>query len=326
MRILTPLRFGDNGRMARVFVARDLPGSALDRLKAVHDVDVWPEPRPPEPGELKERVRDVEGLLPLLTDKVDAALMDAAPNLKVIANYAVGSDNIDLQAAKERGIAVGVTPDVLTDATADLAFALILAGARRFTEATNAVRNGDWSAWAPDWLLGRDVHGATLGIVGFGRIGRAVAKRAEGFEMEVLHTSHNAEDAQAVSLDELLERSDFVSLHVPLNDETRHVIDEGALRRMKPSAILVNTGRGGLVDQQALETALKSNAIAGAALDVTDPEPLPPDHPLLTAPNLQVVPHIGSATHTARAGMADRAVDNLLAGLAGEPLPHPAPA
>ena len=306
--------------MSRIFVACDLPGTALDRLGEAHDVDVWPELRPPSPGELRERMAPAEGLLPLLTVKVDAALMDAAPDLKVIANYAVGSDNIDLEAATQRGIAVGVTPDVLTDATADLAFALILAGARRFTEAIDAVRNGEWSTWAPDWLLGRSVHGATLGIVGFGRIGRAVAKRARGFDMEVLHTGRD----EGTPLDDLLERSDFVSLHVPLNDDTRHIIDARALARMKPTAILVNTGRGGLVDQRALKEALDTNAIAGAALDVTDPEPLPPDDPLLSAPNLQVLPHIGSATHAAREGMADRAVDNLVAGLAGNPLPFPA--
>jgi glyoxylate reductase len=309
--------------MARVFVARDLPGTALDRLGAAHEVDVWPERRPPTPEELKERTAPAEGLLSMLTDRVDAELLDAAPGLKVIANYAVGSDNIDLDAARKRNIPVGVTPDVLTDATADLAFALMLAGARRFTEASAAVRDGAWSTWSPDWLLGRDVHGATLGIVGFGRIGRAVAKRAEGFDMTVLHTSHRGDDAGAVPLEELLARSDFVSLHVPLTAETRHLIDDEALGRMKPDAILVNTGRGGLVDQEALKRALEDGTIAGAALDVTDPEPLPPDDPLLEAPNLQVLPHIGSATHAAREGMADRAVDNILAGVDGEPLPFP---
>jgi len=308
--------------MAEVFVARDLPGTALDRLREAHEVEVWPEPRPPSREELGERAAGTEGLLSLLTDKVDEALLDAAPDLRVIANYAVGSDNIDLEATKRRGIAVGVTPDVLTDATADLAFALILAGARRLTEASDAVRNGEWSTWGPDWLLGHDVHGATLGIVGHGRIGRAVARRAGGFDMEVLHTSRR-DDAGATPLEELLERSDFVSLHVPLTPATRHLIDGAALARMKPTAVLVNTGRGGLVNQEALRKALESGTIGGAALDVTDPEPLPPGDPLLTAPNLQVVPHIGSATHTARAAMADRAVDNLLAGLAAEPLPFP---
>jgi glyoxylate reductase len=305
--------------MARVFVARDLPGTALDRLRDAHDVDVWPESRPPTPEELKEHTEDKQGLLSLLTDNVGAQLMDAAPDLKVVANYAVGHDNIDLEAAQERGIAVGVTPDVLTEATADLAFGLILAGARRFTEATDAVRNGEWSTWSPDWLLGYDVHGATLGIVGYGRIGRAVARRAEGFQMEVLKSGRT----YGIPLEELLECSDFVSLHVALTPQTRHIIDAQALERMKPTAILVNTGRGGLVDQAALRQALVDERIAGAALDVTDPEPLPTDDPLLEAPNLVVVPHIGSATHAAREGMADRAVDNLLAGLDGDPLPFP---
>src|SRR5829696_5456558 len=261
--------------MAEVFVARDLPGTALDRLREAHEVEVWPEPRPPSREELGERAAGTEGLLSLLTDKVDEALLDAAPDLRVIANYAVGSDNIDLEATKRRGIAVGVTPDVLTDATADLAFALILAGARRLTEASDAVRNGEWSTWGPDWLLGHDVHGATLGIVGHGRIGRAVARRAGGFDMEVLHTSRR-DDAGATPLEELLERSDFVSLHVPLTPATRHLIDGAALARMKPTAVLVNTGRGGLVNQEALRKALESGTIGGAALDVTDPEPLPP--------------------------------------------------
>jgi glyoxylate reductase len=286
-------------------------------------VVVWPHPRPPSPDELRARVADVDGLLSLLTDRVDEAVLDAAPNLRVVANYAVGSDNVDVEAARARGIAVGVTPDVLTDATADLAFGLILASARRFAEAEAAVRDGSWSDWAPDWLLGSDVHGATLGIVGFGRIGRAVAKRASGFGMEVLHTSRRSEDPTATSLDELLERSDFVSLHVPLTPDTHHLIDARALARMKRTAHLINTGRGGLVDQDALREALSQRTLAGAALDVTDPEPLPVDDPLLDSPNLFVVPHIGSATRTARAAMADRAVDNLLAGLAGDPLPFP---
>jgi lactate dehydrogenase-like 2-hydroxyacid dehydrogenase len=223
-------------------------------------------------------------------------------------------------AARARGIPVGHTPDVLTDATADLAFALILAVARRLPEGIAAVRAGEWVTWEPDWLLGRDVHGATLGIVGLGRIGSAVARRAEGFGMEVLHAG--GAGAGAVSLEELLARADFVSLHAPLTDATRHLIDEAALRRMKPTAYLINTARGAMVDQDALATALREGRIAGAALDVTDPEPLPPDHPLLDSPNLLVLPHLGSATHATRERMADLAVDNLLAGLAGAPLPH----
>jgi len=303
--------------MARVFVTRRLPGTALKRLAAEHEVDVWPERMPPPQDVLRERAARVDGLLALLTDRVDAALLEACPDLRVISNYAVGSDNVDLEAAAARGIPVGITPDVLTEATADLAFAGLLAAARRLPEALAAVRSGAWLTWEPDWLLGHDVHGATLGIVGYGRIGQAVARRAEGFSMRILATPR-------VPLDELLAQSDAVTLHVPLTSETRHLIDADALARMKPTAILVNTARGGVVDQHALARALHRGEIAGAALDVTDPEPLPPDHPLLAAPNLLVLPHIGSATHTARERMADRAVDNLLAGLAGKPLPHAA--
>jgi glyoxylate reductase len=255
-------------------------------------------------------------LLSLLSDRIDATLIAGAPKLRAVANYAVGYDNIDLQAAADRGIAVGNTPDVLTDATADLAFALLLAAARKIPEAVGSVRQGDWLTWEPARYLGAEVHGATLGIVGFGRIGQAMAKRARGFEMEVLHTGDTA-------LPSLLERSNYVSLHLPLNAETRHLIDADALTRMKPSAILVNTARGEIVDLDALARALTTGQIAGAALDVTDPEPLPPDHPLLKAPNVIVTPHIGSATRATRERMADIAVDNLLAALDGRAMPHP---
>jgi glyoxylate reductase len=305
--------------MARVFVTRRLPGGALERLGGEHEVEVWPERLPPPPDALRTHAADKEGLLTMLSDRIDAPLMDACPHLRVIANYAVGSDNIDLDAAAQRGIVAGVTAGVLTDATADLAFACILAAARRLPEAMAAVRAGEWKTWGPDWLLGHDVHGATLGIVGYGRIGQAVAKRAAGFAMEVVHTG-----THGLPVDEVLQRADVVSLHVPLTPATRHLIDAAALRRMKPTAVLVNTARGGVVDQDALAHALGDGQIAGAALDVTDPEPLPPDHPLLRIPNLLVLPHIGSATHATRERMADVAVDNLLAGLAGRPLPHPA--
>jgi lactate dehydrogenase-like 2-hydroxyacid dehydrogenase len=302
-------------------VTRRLPGDALDRLAGAHDADVWEKRGPPPREELLARVANAEGLLSMLTDRVDAELLAAAPRLRVISNYAVGVDNVDLAAARERGIPVGHTPEVLTDATADLAFALILAVARRLPEAVAAVRDGQWVTWEPDWLVGRDVHGATLGIVGLGRIGRAVARRGEGFGMEVLHTG-GAGAAGAVSLEELLARSDFVTLHAPLTPETRHLIDEQALRRMKPTAYLINTARGPMVDQEALARALREGWIAGAGLDVTDPEPLPADHPLLDSPNLVVLPHLGSATRATRERMAELAVDNLLAGLAGEPMPH----
>ncbi len=303
--------------MARCFVTRRIPGPALDRLIAEHDVEVWPHRLPPTPDELREHVSNVEGLLSLLTDTVDKALLDAAPDLRAISNYAVGTDNVDLEAATRRSIPVGNTPDVLTDATADLAFALLLALARRLPEGERDVREGQWVTFEPDRNLGAEVTGATLGIVGFGRIGKAVARRAEGFGMEILHTGD-------VQLDELLERSDFVTLHCPLTPETRHLIDADALARMKPTALLVNTARGPIVDPAALERALHERAIAGAALDVTDPEPLPADHPLLEAPNLLVVPHVGSATVRTRHKMTELAVDNLLAALAGEPMPHQA--
>lgn len=308
--------------MARVVLTRALPFPAVDLLGAEHEVEAWPEPRPPDRGRLRELVGSAEGLLCMLTDRVDAELLDAAPRLKAIANLAVGTDNIDLEAASKRGIAVGNTPDVLTDATADLAFALLLASARRLKQAGEDVLAGKWVTWEPASWLGEDVGGATLGIVGFGRIGRAVARRSEGFGMTVLHNSRSAEGA--VSLDELLERSDFVSIHCPLTEDTRHLINADTLGRMRPSAHLINTSRGPIVDQDALAQALRDGEIAGAALDVTDPEPLPADHPLLDAPNLLVVPHIGSATHRARERMADMAVDNLLAALDGRPMPHPA--
>jgi glyoxylate reductase len=301
--------------VARCFVTRRLPGTALDRLSRQHEVEVWPERLPPSRDQLIAKASDAEGLLTLLTDRIDADLLDRSPKLRAIANYAVGYDNIDVEAAKGRGIAVGNTPDVLTDATADLAFALLMAAARKLPEAAAAVRSGDWLTWEPAGYLGADVHGATLGIIGFGRIGQAVAKRGQGFEMTVVHTG----DAP---VDEVLQGSDFVSLHVPLTPDTHHLIDAAALAKMRPTAILINTARGPIVDQTALRQALIDGEIAGAALDVTDPEPLPPGDPLLDAPNLIVVPHIGSATHTARGRMADMAVDNLLAALSGRPMPH----
>jgi glyoxylate reductase len=306
--------------MAEVFVARRLEGDAVARLEtAGHRVTVWPGNLPPHPTELRDAVAGAEALLTTLTERVDQALLDAAPRLKVIANYAIGSDNIDLAATQERGIAVGVTPDVLTDATADLAFALLLAAARRLPEAAAAVRDGRWRTFETQGWLGADVAGQAIAIVGgAGRIGSAVARRARGFDMKVLVVGRDDDLHQA------LQQADFVSLHAPLTPQTRHLIDAAALQAMKPGAILVNTGRGPLVDQDALAAALRSGHLAAAALDVTDPEPLPPDDPLLQAPNVLVLPHIGSATHTARAKMTALAVDNLLAGLAGRPLPHPA--
>ena len=305
--------------MARVLVTRRLPFPAVEQLASRHDVAVWDGPLPPPPDVLRERAAGAGALLTLLTDRVDAALLDAVPDLRVVANLAVGSDNIDLAEAGHRGIAVGVTPDVLTEATADLAFALILAAARRLPEAERAVRAGAWRTWEPAGWLGLELHGATLAIVGAGRIGTAVAQRARGFGMRVL-TVGRGDDLHGA-----LAQADVVSLHTPLTDATRHLIDAEALRRLKASAILVNTARGAIVDQDALLAALRDRRLAAAALDVTDPEPLPPDHPLLELPTVLVVPHIGSATHHARERMAAMAVENIEAGLAGRPLPYPAP-
>jgi glyoxylate reductase len=305
--------------MAHVFITRALPGDAPERLRAAgHEVDVWPGDGPPPPEELRARAARAEGLLTLLTDRVDAALLDAAPRLRVVANLAVGSDNVDLDAARARGVAVGVTPDVLTDATADLALALLLAAARRLVEAAQDVREGRWRTWEPQGWLGLELRGARLLVVGAGRIGRAVAARAEAFGMDVRLVGRG-DDLRA-----LLPGADAVSLHVPLTAATRGLIGPAELAAMKPTAVLVNTARGPIVDQAALRAALHEGRLGAAALDVTDPEPLPADDPLLDAPRLLVVPHIGSATHAAREAMAARAADNLLAGLAGRPLPHPA--
>jgi glyoxylate reductase len=304
--------------MARVYVTRSLPGTALERLAAAHDTEVWPARVPPPRAELAEHARDAEGLLSLLTDPVDAELIAGCPRLRVISNYAVGVDNVDLPAATARSIPVGNTPGVLTDSTADLTLALMLGISRRIVEGDALVRAGEWVTWEPGLLLGYDLHGATVGVIGFGRIGQAVARRLEGFGCEVLHTSPSG----GIELGELLERSDFVTVHTPLTEETRGLIGTEALRRMKPTAYLVNTARGPIVDSDALRTALEQDEIAGAALDVTDPEPLPADHPLLGAPNLVVIPHLGSATHATRERMADMAVDNMLAGLDGERMPY----
>jgi glyoxylate reductase len=320
--------------MARCFVTRELPGPALDRLRSRHEVEVWPERLPPPYEELSARAANADGLLTLLTDRVDAALIEHCPVLRAISNYAVGYDNIDVDAAAARGIAVGNTPDVLTEATADLTFALLLAAARKLPQAISAVSDGDWVTWEPARFLGSSVQGAVLGIVGMGRIGRAVARRALGFDMTVLFvgggggpesrsaSASASASASEVAFDVLIEGSDFVSLHCPLTPATFHLIDAGALARMRSTAILINTARGPIVDQKALAEALGSGQIAGAALDVTDPEPPAPDDPLLSAPNLLVVPHIGSATRAAREQMAELAVENLLAGLDGRPMPH----
>jgi glyoxylate reductase len=311
----------------RVFVTRRLPGDALGRLERRTELDLWPGEVGPRPRELERRAARADGLLCLLTERVDAALLDACPRLRVVSSYSVGLDHVDVGAATARGIPVGFTPGVLTETTADLTFALLLATARRVVEADRFVRGGRWSEqpWSPRLLLGRDLHGATLGIVGLGAIGRAVARRALGFGMRVLGWSRSAREVEGVlrrDLAELLGSSDFVSLHVALTPETRGLIGASELARMRREAVLVNTARGGLVDEAALAEALERGALAGAALDVFETEPLDAGSPLLRAPNLVLAPHIGSASIATRARMADLAVENLLAGLEGRPMPH----
>jgi lactate dehydrogenase-like 2-hydroxyacid dehydrogenase len=307
----------------RVFVAREIPADGLAPIQAACDTDTWTEDRPPPRDELLRRVAGCTGILTLLTDRVDDELLDAAgPGLRVVSNFAVGYDNVDVAACARRGVAVGNTPGVLTESTADLAFALILATARRVAEGDRFVRARRWTTWGPLLLLGTDVHGATLGIIGFGRIGRAVARRAVGFGMTVLYhqRSRAPMDIEAelratyAGLDVLLERSDIVTVHVPLTPETRGLIDAAALARMKPTAIFVTT---------ALAEALRDGTIAAAGLDVTDPEPIGPDDPLLGLENCLIVPHIASATRATRGRMAAMAAANLLAGVRGEPLPTP---
>jgi lactate dehydrogenase-like 2-hydroxyacid dehydrogenase len=315
-----------------VFVARRIPDAGLAPILDACSADVWEDELPPPRDELLRRISGCEGVLTLLTDRVDDAFLDAAgPSLRVVSNYAVGFDNVDVSACTRRGIPVGNTPGALTETTADLAWALLMAAGRRVAEGDRYVRAGRWRTWGPQLLLGGDVHGATLGIVGFGRIGQAVARRAAGFGMTVVYWSRSRAEpnlerelaATYVELDELLARSDFVTLHLSLNDETRHLIDGAALARMKSSAVLVNTARGPVVDQAALAVALKEGTIAAAGLDVTDPEPMAPDDPLLELENCLVVPHIASASHATRGKMAEMAAANLLAGLRGERLPNP---
>ncbi len=316
----------------RVFVTRVIPDAGLDRVREACDLDLWEDDMPPARDKLLRRVAGVDGLLSLLTDRVDDELLDAAgPQLKVVSNFAVGFDNIDVPALTKRRLPAGNTPGVLTETTADLAFALLMAAARRIPESVDYVREGRWKTWGPMLLMGVDIHGATLGIVGFGRIGREMARRGRGFGMNVIyHDVHPATPgeeaelgARRVEMDELLRDSDFVSLHVNLTEETNHLIDADALRAMKPTAVLVNTSRGPVVDAGALETALRDGEIFAAGLDVTDPEPLPVDHPLVAMPNCVVVPHIASATRVTRDRMAEMAAANLLAGMRGERLPTP---
>ena len=313
----------------KVFVTRIIPDRGLDLVKEFCDVDLWTGDLPPSRDEVLKRVQGADGLLSLLTDVVDGEVMDVAgPQLKVISNFAVGFDNIDVGAATARKIPVGNTPDVLTDATADFSFALMMSAGRRVLEGDRFVREGKWQTWGPLLLLGNEMKGSTLGLVGFGRIGKAMARRAVGFDMRVIYYDPMEPkldpDVKAVSVDfeTLLEESDFISLHTPLTPDTRHLIDSEALSRMKPTAVIVNTSRGPVIDMDALYEALRDRKIFAAGLDVTDPEPLPMDHPLLTLDNLVIAPHIASASKTARDKMAWLAAKNLMAGVEGKHLPN----
>lgn len=285
---------------------------------------MWEEDRAIPTEVLIEQVADVAGLYCMLTDPVDQRLLEAAPSLRVVSQMAVGVDNIDVDACTARGIPVGHTPDVLTETTADTAMALLAASVRRVDEGSRYVRAGRWQLWEPQLLLGGDLHGTTLGIVGLGRIGRAVARRASGFNMRVLYTGPGPKsdtDLEFHDFDGLLAESDHVVITAPLDASTQHLFDAAALAKMKPTASLVNVSRGPIVDSEALYTALRDGVIGCAALDVTDPEPIPGDDPLLSLENCLVIPHLGSASHRTRAAMADLAADNLIEGLNGRPMP-----
>jgi glyoxylate reductase len=312
----------------KIFVTRLIPDEGLAMIRDVADMEVWEDELPPSREVLLSHMRGIDGLVSLLTDAIDAALMDANPRLRVVSNMAVGYDNVDIPAATERGIPVGNTPGVLTDTTADLAFTLMMASGRRIQESIDYVRAGKWKTWGPKLLTGQDIYGSTLGIIGFGRIGQGMARRASGFGMRVLYCDTNRhadlENSMGVtyaSMDTLLRESDFVTVHTDLNETTRHMINAVALAKMKKSAILINTARGPIVDLKALYDALQSGRIAGAALDVTEPEPVPADSPLLRLPNCLIVPHIASASVATRARMAQMAAANVVAGVRGDRLP-----
>lgn len=312
-----------------VFVTRRIPDAGLDMIRPLCNMTMWEGELPPPRELVLDQVAQADGILCLLTTKIDDQVIQAGKKLRVISQMAVGVDNIDLKAATARGIPVGHTPGVLTDATADMTFTLLTAAARRIPEGVDKVRSGQWLTWEPMGLLGADIWGANLGIVGLGRIGEAVARRATGFKMRILyHDSYRREDLEKelaleyVEMDDLLAQSDFVSLHCPLIPETHHLINETALKKMKPTAILINAARGPVVDPDALVKALQEGWILRAALDVTEPEPIPADHPLVKLPNCIIVPHIASATVTSRNKMAVMSAENLIAGLEGNRLPY----
>ncbi|HZZ78146.1 MAG TPA: D-glycerate dehydrogenase [Gemmataceae bacterium] len=313
----------------KVFVTRVIPEAGLTLIRNACDAEVWPDPLPPPADVLLAKIADLDGLVALLTDRLDAAVLDKAARLKVISNFAVGFNNIDIKACTERGIAVGNTPGVLTDATADMAFCLLIGAARRLVEGHQYTLAGKWKTWEPLGHLGQDLAGRTLGIVGMGRIGAALAKRCHGgWDMKILyhdvHKNAGAESqfgARQVDLPTLLRESDFVSLHTDLNESTRGMIGVTQLQMMKRSAVLINTARGPLIDAKALADALADGVIFAAGLDVTDPEPLPPGDPLLKLPNVIIAPHIASATVQTRNHMAEICARNLIAGLTSQTLP-----
>ena len=313
----------------KVFVTRIIPEAGLDMVTEACDAEVWQEQLPPPREVIIEKLADKDGLLCLLTDKVDGEVMDAGPNLRVISNYAVGFDNITVPDATERGIPVGNTPGVLTETTSEMAFALLMSVSRRIVEADAYTRARKWVTWEPKLLLGRDLHGSTLGLVGFGRIGQRMAQQARGFECKVLYHDvfRNDEAADALGaeyreLDDLLRESDFVSMHTALTDETRHMIGKRQFELMGPDCILINTSRGPVIDEAALYEALKNGTILAAGLDVTEVEPIADDSPLLELDNIVIAPHIASGSLRTRSKMATMAAANLLAGLNGEKLPN----
>ena len=315
----------------KVFVARKMAQEALDMIADATEMELWEDELPPPRDVLLNKVKDIDGLLSLLTDKVDAELMDAAPRLKIVSNMAVGFDNINVPKATKRGILVGNTHGVLTETTADFAWSLIMATGRRVAEGDRWTRSGKWKTWGPMILLGYDIHHATLGIVGCGRIGLEIAKRAKGFDMKIMYydtVRRKPEEEKEYGLEyvpklhDLLSRADFVTVHVPLMAETRHLISTAEFAAMKPTAVFVNSSRGPVVDQKALYEALKSGQIFAAGLDVTEVEPIPMDDPLLTLDNITIAPHIASASVATRTKMATMAAANLIAGLKGEMPPN----
>jgi glyoxylate reductase len=316
-------------KMEKVLVTRMIPEEGINELKKYYEVDVWDKETPMPSEMLNERIKEVTGIVSMLSDKISREVIDKAPNLKVITNYAVGYDNIDVAYAKSKGIRVGNTPGVLTETTADLAFSLLMAVARRITESAEYVKAGNWTTWGPQLMLGNDVWGSTIGIIGFGRIGQAMARRAKGYGMKVLYHSRTRKlDVEAsigveyASFEEIYRNSDFISLHSNLNPSTKGLIGKDEFEQMKPNCILINTARGGVIKTDDLIGALENGQIGGAGLDVTDPEPINMDSRLLKLKNCIIVPHIGSASHKTRNRMSLMVAENVIAGIDGKKLPY----